>query len=793
MQKNTDPFFQKKSEQTAFTCTVCEQAASTLIRLSCNHIYCFICTLKQILDIDSYESISFEHVTCQACGVETEFLKEVQNSLMDFFEELDSELEKEVSVIEEVEEDNEESMIEKNGSEIQGDGGFKGIIDSKDRLSIKRSENDVQEQIPIDNCGFTCKQDQVSDLNLDLEGIKEKEEKTVFEETETDNNSGGLGIRMIESVRDIDKFNVNLDFDKFRNIEKKLSDHFANSEDNQDNRSIRVDEDERPTEKIKAERPKEQEKPKLKKKTKSKKNKSTKKMLKGVLKKDKDNTKKEKVKTKRKSKDDRISSFLQNESFTTDINQLCKKFNNQSQNISLYCEDHNETAIYYNPFSFTLYCPNCILNNNINPNKDLKIIKNSFSFILNQFSQITNDYQTKWNIFLAKEKEYVTSKKYLKNKIKSLKDSTELFFDNIMDFCKREKDRMMGFFNEIKDNFNEKISFSDDDVSTGKSDFKKLFNEINSVLDSTENVNDFLNYFFKNAVKLKNQCYLKKFSKASTNLENSLLDLGKQASDKINDSTKKIFHIIQNELKQNQESIENDFKQLKNTKSKKLFDILRSKFSNKETLEDTLTLNNIKQQNQLRNLLKRSYHNTSSKNKVSFASNIYNKDFFDQTDPVYTESRNKLTDSRSETNFNLNQRKNGNTSINKRSLIDYQKIFEKKRSNGDTRFLLGNKTNSEQVLFKTENDFSDRYIHRTGYLRNKFKNDRKESSLDKKNSLRYFNSNKTLEYKPDVSRELDNVQRKIDIFKERMRDNRSKGHESVDIYGRKFEDNFEGY
>ena len=794
MQNKHLPFFQKAPQ--SFNCDICQETPTRLIRLSCDHLTCFICALKQILDTDACEEISFQDITCETCGVKTELIEDVQDCLINYFEELDNDGEGSVSVIEEVAEEIESSLVE---NESKTD-----FIEKKRERKNSEEENFLGLEEKIENLEENKEEGLEESFGREIEGVKEKD--CVF------------GMKMINTVDEIDCDDSGVDFDEFEKIEDCLNKHFEQEkevikEENKEvikeeislkinldavkdnkslneclgnkmsckdnNKTIMNKEPERNIY-VDKEETNNKEKPKTKPKLKDqiKMNKSSKKLIKNLLKKNKKD-KSGKIKTKRKKTLEKSFSQLFSDSFLESVNTLNDRFKEAPEKTNIVCCVHNEPAIYYSPSNFDIFCPNCILAKNINPNKELRIIKNSFSFILNQFSQVTNDFQTKWNIFLAKDKEYSASKKHLNNKITNISKISSLFFDRVIDFCKEEKNKMNLFFEEIKRDFSKRTGLFDKEIDSVRKNFKTMADELTSIVkkDKTDK-NKVFSYFFKNAKKLENYEYISNFTKASSELENNIIELDKLSTERTSRIGEVIQKTIRAEVKTNLNSIAESFKTTKNLKSKKLFDFLKSKFSSKETLKSTLTrTNNNTQQLKFENLIKNSDNDFSVKEKDSLTSNIYNKKYFDSSvsRPFHKNTKNSIT----------------NISVNKRSLLDYKRIFEKKRSNGNSKFLLESRINSEQHLFKTEKEFSERGVLRTGYLRKDFREGSRNSSLDNQNSFKFYNSNKTLDFKKDNSRELDNVQRKIDVFKSKVKRDAVKGKysEDVDIYNRRFREN----
>jgi len=117
-------------------CALCGYIPERIIYLSCDHIICLVCTTKLIISESEEKDIDFSEVHCGVCGESTQLSKEVQETLLEFLNSGEFQLNSENEDDDEEEEEDEEAD-ERNES--------KNKNDSDDEKFKKNDEDDEEE------------------------------------------------------------------------------------------------------------------------------------------------------------------------------------------------------------------------------------------------------------------------------------------------------------------------------------------------------------------------------------------------------------------------------------------------------------------------------------------------------------------------------------------------------------------------------------------------------------------------------------------------------------------------
>ena len=120
-------------------CGMCQDVPESIIYLSCDHIVCLVCAAKLILSAADIREVDFSEVGCGLCGETTELSKEVQETLIEFLNSGEFE-------IEEDQDDNpEEEEQDEDGEQEDGED------EEEEEEEEEEDENDEAEQIPVKN------------------------------------------------------------------------------------------------------------------------------------------------------------------------------------------------------------------------------------------------------------------------------------------------------------------------------------------------------------------------------------------------------------------------------------------------------------------------------------------------------------------------------------------------------------------------------------------------------------------------------------------------------------------
>lgn len=124
-------------------CTLCHDVPERIIYLSCDHIICLVCATKLIISESDEKDIDFSEVKCGVCGESTALSKEVQETLLEFLNSGDFQLNSED---EDDEEDDENEEEEKNDSAIKNIGSKQ-----KDKKNLYNQNDDDDNEDQEDN------------------------------------------------------------------------------------------------------------------------------------------------------------------------------------------------------------------------------------------------------------------------------------------------------------------------------------------------------------------------------------------------------------------------------------------------------------------------------------------------------------------------------------------------------------------------------------------------------------------------------------------------------------------
>lgn len=129
-------------------CTLCHDVPERIIYLSCDHIICLVCATKLIISESDEKDIDFSEVKCGICGEPTALSKEVQETLLEFLNSGDFQLNSE----DENDDEGDDDEDEKNDSAVNNIGlkqkNNKGSYDQDDE-----ENNDDQEDNDEENDG----------------------------------------------------------------------------------------------------------------------------------------------------------------------------------------------------------------------------------------------------------------------------------------------------------------------------------------------------------------------------------------------------------------------------------------------------------------------------------------------------------------------------------------------------------------------------------------------------------------------------------------------------------------
>lgn len=126
-------------------CTLCHDVPERIIYLSCDHIICLVCATKLIISESDEKDIDFSEVKCGLCGEPTALSKEVQETLLEFLNSGDFQLDSDEEEDGEEEEDQEQ---EEDDDEEEEEVKNSVTQKTKDKKTIAQADDDdeVDEQ-----------------------------------------------------------------------------------------------------------------------------------------------------------------------------------------------------------------------------------------------------------------------------------------------------------------------------------------------------------------------------------------------------------------------------------------------------------------------------------------------------------------------------------------------------------------------------------------------------------------------------------------------------------------------
>lgn len=155
-------------------CTLCHDVPERIIYLSCDHIICLVCATKLIISESDEKDIDFSEVKCGLCGEATALSKEVQETLLEFLNSGDFQLDSDEEEEGDVEDEEEEQEEDEDDHDIQE---VKNAHKKKEKKIVEREEEEDEDE-------ENEERDDNEDDNEDHDADEEEQSKEEGEEEE---------------------------------------------------------------------------------------------------------------------------------------------------------------------------------------------------------------------------------------------------------------------------------------------------------------------------------------------------------------------------------------------------------------------------------------------------------------------------------------------------------------------------------------------------------------------------------------------------------------------------------
>ncbi len=169
--------------------------------------------------------------------------------------------------------------------------------------------------------------------------------------------------------------------------------------------------------------------------------------------------------------------------------------------LNITCETHIvEECMYYNTNTKELYCPQCLIGRDLNPNemKSVKSLRRSYPDILQSFQDLINQVEMAKDLFGNKKNDNDIRKNNCKNQIISEYKKLELSFNDLIDVIEDHKNVYLKNFevqsNKVLENLKNN-EFLEDKFNY----YKNILESVSDLKNNSEDLGEeIFGYFFEN-------------------------------------------------------------------------------------------------------------------------------------------------------------------------------------------------------------------------------------------------------------------------------------------------------